>query len=242
MDHANEELRPMSGNRPFGFCLSCAHELIPSEHERCPECGRPFSSRDRRTYYTFRPGWISLRLISPPKFLWPVSFVLLALYLLIALSAPGGYVIPIITGLFALVVAATLYLANLLLALLLHLRFSRAWLGGRQLRWLISPLILLLALSAAVLNLPVRIGFWYSLPAFQAALDQPIAERQPWAGLYPVQYDPEWPNLLLVRGAGFINENGFVFAPEHRGDLRFQSGRLEARRLWDDWYEAELRF
>ena len=246
MDTAIKEHELGTAGRPLGFCLRCTHELIAGGEECCPECGTAFNSRNRRSYYAFQPGWLARRFLSPPGTLWWVTFILLSIYLMAASCAPGGYLIAEVLGGFALVVAASLYVLNLLCSFLVHLRFGRFWWGRRQLWWLVSPCIVFFCFLAILFQLPVRIGFWYSFEAMQAQVEKEppadVSERPIWLGIYPVRYDENRPNLLLIRGAGFINENGFVYLPEVRDTDYFEEGELRAWRFNGDWFVAELQF
>ena len=246
MDTSVEEHELGPDDRPLGFCLKCTHQLHAGGDERCPECGAPFNSRVPRSYYAFKPGWFARRLLSPPGLLWWVAFGLLSIYLMAAMSAPGGYLIAEILGGFALAVAVALYALSLACSFLAHLRYNRSWWGKRQLLWLVSPCIVLACLLAIYFQVSIHAGFWYSRGAMQAQVDikpaEPPAERPFWLGVYPIKYDASRPNLLLVRGAGFINETGFIYLPEVRDTDYYEQGALRAWRFNGDWFLAELRF
>ena len=246
MDSSVEEHELGSDDRPLGFCLKCTHQLEAGGDEHCLGCGKAFNSRVTRSYYAFKPGLIARRLLSPPGVLWWITFGLLSIYLMAATSAPGGYFIAEIFGGFAFMVAITLYILSLACSFLLHLRFNRPWWGRRQFRWLVSPCIVLACILAISLQLPVHAGFWYSHEAMQAQVDMQVtespSERPIWLGVYPIKYDESRPNLLLVRGAGFINETGFIHLPEVRDTDYYEQGALSAWRFNGDWFLAELRF
>ena len=246
MDTALKEHELGTPGRPLGFCLRCTHELIAGGDERCPECACPFSSRDHRSYYAFRPGWLARRFLSPPGFFWWLTFFLLSIYLMAANCAPGGYLIADILGGFALIVAASLYVLWLLFSLLVHLRFGRNWWGPRQLWWLVAPCIVFLSFLAILFQLPIRVGFWYSQEALQAqvgnATADPPSARPGWLGVYPVRYDDQRRHLLLVRGAGFINQHGFAYLPDIGDTDYFEEGQLRAWRFDGDWFLAQLQF
>ena len=246
MDTEIQEHEVGTTRTPFGFCLKCTHELIAEGDGRCSECGLAFNPRSRRSYYAFQPGWMAKRFLAPPGVLWWLTFLFLSIYLMAASYAPGGFLIAEILGGFALVVAGGFYLLCLISSLLVHLRFGRIWWGARQLWWLVGPCIVLIGLLLIFLQFPIRVGFSYSRSAMEAQValtaPGPPASRPAWLGLYPVRYDGNRPNLLLVRGAGFINSNGFVHLPNVQGTDYYEEGDLRAWRFDGDWFLAELQF
>ena len=246
MDTSIAEYELATADRPLGFCLKCTHPLHLGRHECCPQCGKAFNSNVSRSYYAFKPGWIARRFLSPPGPLWWATFGLLSIYLLAASSAPGGYFIAEIFGGFALAIAVCLYLLSVFGVWLAHLRFNRPWWGRRQFWWLISPCIVLACFLAIYFQLSIRAGFWYSQEAMQTQVDrndtEPVSERPFWLGVYPIKYDATRPNLLVIRGAGLINQTGFIYLPDIKGTDYHQEGVLRAWRFNGDWFLAELQF
>ena len=166
-----------------------------------------------------------------------VAFGLLSIYPTVAMSAPGGYLIAEILGGFALAVAVALYILALACSFLAHLRFNRAWWGSASSR--LAGLAVHRACVSARDLLPglhscgILVFPWGDAGAGRHQACRPLPLSVPSRLGWSDQDDESRPNLLLVRGVGFINETGFIY-PRGKGTDYYEQGVLRA------WYPPGL--
>ncbi len=74
------------------YCLTCGYPLKELKSEQCPECGRPFSKWNARSYGTRPAQWYRwYRAARPYWWVWIWLFGILATFLLVLVF--GQYII-----------------------------------------------------------------------------------------------------------------------------------------------------
>ena len=175
---------------------------------------------------------------------------IVSLVLLCAFGMPGALFIPAMLGILAAVCLGGIWLVRYTVAAILGARFQDRILRrpGARRRWATTPLCLLAIVILLVTQVPLYVTFWISKGAMErmaAELMQPSVCYQPnanrWLGVYPVDHVETIPGGMrfLVKGAGFIDREGFAFSPD--GPPPGTSHQIYAH-FWGSWYIWVQRF
>ena len=259
----------LSDPTPIGYCLSCRHPLVATELDTCPECGHWYDPGDPRTRYRKRPGRLALMMMRPSRLPSWLFGLLLAGLCIASTSAPGGYFNLLFITFIALGVSLIAFVIDCIVSMGVSWIVGRSWffeirpdpvrrvVRWDQLAWFVAPTLVFLALVVSSTGLSARLSFWYSRTALQelireedvgsGTLDVPVSG---FRGVLPVSRvtihnptgeDLEWATIW-IRGAGFINEVGFAYVPDSKGDRcelgpALRGGRGE--RYSGDWFLVE---
>jgi hypothetical protein len=209
-------------------CLACKYSLrgLPEGTNRCPECGRPFDPRDRRTFDDGSSGVKWARWAGPPGWLHGALSVIAVGLILYAASDPFGvhcWVCGALPVLFYYLFRGGLALHFWWQRVPAVRRRSRAW-------WLATPVCLLIVVSALATAWPFRLRFALSRTELEAEAQRlltapstaPVfASGAGWAryqlrrkiGAYEVHFadvDTERGHVYFITG-GFIRGWGLLY-------------------------------
>ena len=231
-------------------CWGCGYSLRGLGENRCPECGRGFEPRDRRSfrYDGSRRWWVDW-LTSPPMLFMIWLQVFWALASMVALSVPGEVGERTIRLLLAGFAMGLVWLIRALVALLVYARWHAIVqpAPGRLRRWAVFPIIVCVCWVMLYAAVPIRVRFLASLPWLNEAATATDMETLTWAktkwvGLFPIDKVDRLPNGVQMR----IEGSGRAMS---WWGLAYSTTPLPARTrcdlywpLWGDWYVWKYEF
>ena len=254
MDAINDSGSMNALNRTCGYCFDCRHELIETGSNVCPECGHWFDAGDARTFYRRRPGLLACLMMKPTRWLSALFGLALALLILCAFSIPGGYFVLGALAILVWVIAIFGLAIDLIVSIVVSWRMGRSWLfevsptskkrriRRSQLRWLIAPALLVVAVVLVTFDVPAQLAFWASEEDLLELVEGKSKPEMPgYVGLLPVASvngDTVW----LSDGGGFMVQVGFAYLPHIQSDVIELSDGVRGWRYSGDWFLVEQQF
>ncbi|MBB2909192.1 hypothetical protein FHS43_000438 [Streptosporangium becharense] len=183
-------------------------------------------------------------LVGPPgRWLLP-GFALTGLMLLYGASVPGGYfLMQMFGGLLALVLAIV-WMSRFVVGLLRA--DGRAGLRRHWVRWAVPPVISAAVIGLLSVDAPLTARFRLSEASLERVAREVAAGRHPerdeqWIGLFHVSaiHQHEAGASFLVKGAGFLNREGFTWSPAGKPDANrdgYGDGENYYRHIHGPWY------
>jgi hypothetical protein len=155
---------------------------------------------------------------------WPLTAAAAfnSLMIILATSVPGTYFELYMISLPVWILIGAVWAVRLLVALVIAWRrrhpVFRCWSTWR--RWAVAPVIVMITILLLVTGAPLRLSFWASRTSMDhlalRVLESPSsAPTEEWIGVYHAERIQAIPGGMrfLVRGAGFIDPEGFAYSP-----------------------------
>lgn len=190
-----------NGLPPEAACLRCGYLLRGLSGTCCPECGGIFDPADPSTFAPHVKSPTFYRWSKPPPFLHFVGIIALTSATLYTRSFPNGRILYwLLDNCLAFMVGAVLILlivADYGLRLLAISRWSEVLSRGEEttrpasrMPWLVTPVCLVLLVSAIADPWPLRLRFQLSMSALDQTVRDVHVGKVPtlpaWIGLYRI--------------------------------------------------------